>query len=61
MALELDGGYHEDKEVQEKDAVRTEFLNFQGIEVVRFQNWEVEDVLEKVLEKIKTHCIPPLG
>lgn len=61
LAIELEGEYHKDKEVQEKDAVRTEFLNSKGIEVVRFQNWEVEGALEKVLEKIKIHCISPLG
>lgn len=61
LAIELDGKYHDDKGVRKKDAVRTEFLNFQGIEVVRFQNWEVEKQLETVLKKIKTFCVPPLG
>lgn len=61
LAIELDGEYHKDKEVQEKDRVRTQLLMMWGITVVRFENWEVEKQLETVLEKIKTFCVPPLG
>ncbi len=61
LAVELDGGYHEDEEVRENDAVRTEFLNAQDIEVVRFGNGEVFADMEKVLRKIEEHCVPPLG
>jgi 5-methyltetrahydrofolate--homocysteine methyltransferase/ATP-dependent helicase HrpA len=57
LALEIDGGYHNTKDMIELDKLRTEVLNDFGITVLRFTNIEVLDNLEQVLITIKTHLI----
>ncbi|ARN76943.1 hypothetical protein BST97_02415 [Nonlabens spongiae] len=39
LAVEIDGGYHENQ--KEQDQLRTEELNAQGIQVIRFSNTQV--------------------
>lgn len=63
LCVELDGSSHDYK--QEYDGLRTEFLNAQGIEVVRFRNeqlWtNVEGVLKEIVrvaEEIKGRMAP---
>lgn len=57
LAIELDGGIHQNPIQAEYDKGRTYELNELGIEVLRFQNedlWEDADrVLDKILGKIE--------
>jgi len=49
LAVELDGGQHNEPEKIEYDAERTAFLKEQGIEVMRFWNHDVLTRMESVL------------
>lgn len=53
LVIELDGGYHFEKEQMEFDRIRTEQLEHLGFKVIRFTNEEVFCNIEKVLETIK--------
>ncbi len=53
LAIELDGETHNDSKSQTYDAERTKYLNLQEIRVLRFQNREILENLEGVLEEIK--------
>ena len=52
LAVELDGGQHNDPNIHSRDRERTAFLNNHGIQVVRFWNNEVFSNLEGVLQTI---------
>lgn len=52
LAVELDGGQHNEPEMRARDAERTLFLHQRGIHVIRFWNTEVMDNLEGVLQTI---------
>ncbi len=52
LAIELDGGQHNEPHEQERDATRTAFLKQQGIRVLRFWNHEVLQNTEGVLQAI---------
>ena len=54
LAIELDGGYHNEKDQQHDDAVRTKNLEQLGWRVLRFTNAEVFHDLEAVLSQIKS-------
>ena len=59
LAIELDGSPH--KENAEYDNLRTEYLKSEGIAIIRFWNKEIENNLEKVLERIrKAISVSPL-
>ena len=49
LIIEVDGQYHETEDQQRKDQLRTDLLNFQGLEIIRFSNQEVIENMEKVL------------
>jgi len=53
LVIELDGAQHYEKEAIEYDSARTEYLNGFGIEVLRFDNKQIDDNFSKVCEKIK--------
>ncbi|KZR31709.1 endonuclease domain-containing protein [Enterobacter cloacae] len=59
LIVELDGGQHQDKEAY--DSRRTEFLNANGWEVVRFWNHEFraneEELLMAILQRLQ--CLMP--
>jgi very-short-patch-repair endonuclease len=57
LVIELDGDTHVGRELY--DAARTEYLNEQGYEVIRFLNSDVLENLEGVLEVLVTHLQPP--
>ncbi len=57
LAVELDGPYHFSAKKQAKDKARDEYLNSVGITVLRFENSEVFENLESVLNKIKQSFI----
>jgi valyl-tRNA synthetase len=52
LIVEIDGGYHNDPEIQKADKIRTEILESLGYKVIRFSNEEVLHKREKVLESI---------
>jgi very-short-patch-repair endonuclease len=54
LVVELDGSVH--LQQTEYDAERTAFLNSRGLQVIRIQNEEVENDLEKILGKIAEAC-----
>lgn len=53
LIIELDGEIHDAKEAKESDSVRDRFFKELGYKILRFKNSEVENGVEKVLEKIK--------
>ena len=61
LAVELDGGQHNESEKREYDEARSIYLKAQDIDVIRFWNHEVllnvEDVLNKLTE-IVTPSVP---
>ncbi|MHB8174389.1 MAG: endonuclease domain-containing protein [Nitrospirota bacterium] len=59
LAVELDGGQHDDADNREYDAVRTEYLNTNGINVMRFWNHEILNDMDTVLEKLSKNITPP--
>lgn len=52
LAIELDGGQHNDSAHQQRDAARTAFLEKSGWCVLRFWNNEVNENIEGVLQII---------
>ncbi|NQY66709.1 MAG: endonuclease domain-containing protein [Flavobacteriales bacterium] len=54
LVIELDGGVHDSEEAKEYDEMRTYLINQFGIEVIRFQNKEIINNLDIVIEDIKT-------
>jgi len=59
LAVELDGGQHNQCENKEYDAVRSQYLKAQGIEVVRFWNHEVLLDIQSVLAGLALKLTPP--
>ena len=53
LVIEIDGEYHFTKEQILKDKERTEILNSNGLEVIRFKNEEVIKNINSVLDCIK--------
>ena len=52
LIVEMDGGYHDTPEQREADFRRSVELSRMGFEVIRFDNAEVMQDIESVLEKI---------
>ena len=58
LAVELDGGQHNQSDKRERDAARSEYLKAQGIDVMRFWNNEVFLDIESVLSKVALKVTP---
>ena len=58
LAVELDGGQHNQCERKEYDAARSEYLKAQGIEVIRFWDHEVLLDMESVLSELGLKVTP---
>lgn len=56
LIIEVDGGIHRDKNVNEKDECRTIELEKLGLTVIRFTNEEIETNIGEVICKIKSLC-----
>jgi very-short-patch-repair endonuclease len=60
LVVEVDGSVHATDEGKRKDQVRDAWLRGQGIEVLRFGGFEVEEetrqVLERIDEVLKQRC-----
>lgn len=54
LIVELDGEIHNTKESKEYDEVRDKYFKELDYATIRFLNKEVEESMEKVLEKIKS-------
>ncbi len=54
LAVEIDGSVHDDSVQSERDIGRTHIINEFGIELIRFTNKEIENNIDRVVEKIKT-------
>ena len=57
LAVELDGGGHNDEEQRLYDKERTKILEAAGIHVVRFWNNDVLTATEIVLEKLYAYLV----
>ena len=53
IIIEIDGGQHNEKQNIEYDNKRTEYLNSEGYQVVRFWNSEIDGNVEGVYEQLK--------
>ena len=58
LAVELDGGQHNQSDKRERDAARSEYLKAQRIDVMRFWNNEVLLDIESVLSKLALKVTP---
>lgn len=56
LIIEIDGAHHFDPETKTKDQMRTEYLESNGLKVIRFDNRQVlldtEGVLEAILREL---------
>ena len=52
LAIELDGSQHMEQAAKEHDEKRTNFINSQAIQVIRFYDNEVLNNLEGVIERL---------
>ena len=55
VIIEIDGGYHDTEEQQEKDSIRQEWLEKNGYTVLRFTNDQILFDTEKSVNIIKQH------
>ncbi len=53
LVIEIDGGYHDSSDQKIRDKERSELLEFQDLNILRFSNQDVQNDLEKVLQKIE--------
>ncbi len=65
LSIEVDGAIHNDFYQKERDRERTFILKKFGITELRFSNWEVENqieiVLDKIIEYLQRCSLPPRG
>lgn len=52
LIIEVDGGYHQSEKQKVSDEERTEILEFQGLQIIRFENNEILNQTEEVIEKL---------
>ena len=57
LGIELDGATHDNPVAYTHDQKRTEFIRSQNIKIIRFQNNDVLNNLNGVVEEIKKHLI----
>ncbi len=55
LGIELDGATHDNIKSFEKDIIRQKFIESQNIKVIRFQNKDVLENLEGVINEIKKY------
>jgi very-short-patch-repair endonuclease len=58
LAVELDGGQHNQYENREYDAARSEYLKAQGIDVMRFWDHEVLIDTDSILTRLSERITP---
>lgn len=52
LAIELDGNHHKEKEAEQYDQDRNDYLKSVGIKTIRFWNKDIYKDINRVLEKI---------
>lgn len=57
LIVEIDGGYHNAEEQQQKDDIRQDWLEQNGYNVLRFTNDQVLNNIESVKSKIKQYLL----
>jgi len=57
LVIELDGARHYSITIERYEAERTRYLESRGIRIIRFENKEVYEDVEAVLEKIKAALV----
>ena len=55
LIIEVDGGIHSTADVSTKDRIRQEFLESEGIRVLRFTNYDIEMQIERVKDRIESY------
>ena len=55
LIIEVDGGYHSERQQQEDDAFRTSELESMGFHVMRFSNEEILFDIDNVLSQIENY------
>lgn len=53
LVIEVDGGYHAERQQHEDDLYREKVLESMGYHVIRFTNEEVVEDIDRVLTEIK--------
>jgi very-short-patch-repair endonuclease len=56
LIIELDGGQHNEEKHIERDKIRDKYLENQGYKILRFWNFEINENLDGVLERIAEAC-----
>ncbi len=57
LIIEVDGGYHAERQQEEDDVRRTSILEEMGFHVIRFSNEEVLFDIDNTLSIIESHLI----
>ncbi|MCZ4695140.1 endonuclease domain-containing protein [Ancylomarina euxinus] len=57
LVIEIDGGIHLNADQREYDIGREAEINHWGIEVIRFNNDELEADIDQVIRDIKQACV----
>ena len=57
IGIELDWNHHLEKDIVEYDKIRTEYLESDWIVIYRFSNYNIENDLDKILEKLEKEII----
>ncbi len=55
LVIEVDGGYHAERQQQENDAIREQALYNMGVHVLRFTNEEVLYDIDSVITQIENY------
>ena len=55
LIIEVDGGYHSERQQQEDDDLREQALNQMGFHAMRFSNEEVLFNIDNVLQQIEEY------
>jgi adenine-specific DNA-methyltransferase len=58
LAVELDGGIHDQPEQREYDRERTAYLEANGLRILRFRNEDVSERLDEVMKRILEAASP---
>ena len=59
LAIEIDGGYHQECEQQKLDPFRERLIRDYDIRIIRFTIDQILGNIDSVLDEIRTACISP--
>ena len=58
LIIEVDGGYHAERQQQENDTIREQWLESMGFHILRFSNEEVLNDINNVIQRISNYLKP---